>query len=1136
MKRKILYLIKMVSKNLLYGFMLQCAFLTTLLASNSEAQIKSIDKTFLRLQKKEWTIKEIFRDLESRTDYTFIFPDDLLADRPVIGLNSGRQSVNDILVQVAQNAQLGFKQVNNSIYVGERPITASNERIQITIEQVPVSGTVTDQEGMAIPGVTVIVEGTNIGTTTDIDGKYSFEVPEEKSVLIFSFIGYSSQRVTVGSRNLVDITLQEDMSSLDEVVVVGYGTQRKSDLTGALSSIKSEDLTRLSERRLDNLLQGRAAGVQVMRTEGAPGAASSIHIRGAGSIGNTEPLWIIDGVPMNPGNHFNPADIQSMEILKDAAAAAIYGARAAHGVILVTTKNGGYGEKVQVNYTNQIGVRRPRPLPNMLGTSGFIDANNRARLAAGQSPELAWANPGMLANTNWVDEVFAGSGFEQSHNLSVSGGNETAKFFTSIGYDSEDGVMINNKFERFAARANSEFKVGKRIRVGQNLLVSRTVENPTNDPGGDLLTIFRAIPIMPVRDPDNPLGGWGRAPSYFQGPNPVAAQMQNHIKNTTNRINGNMYAEVDVMKDLKVRGSLGVNYSGREGEAFREGFSYGSLSNPIASLTYQSNNSTEINTNLVATYQKTVEKHDFSIMAGYERFQQDGTGFSAIAQNFPVNFSRSFALATGAVNIEQRNSITDQYRLESIFGRINYSFNNRYLLSVNLRRDGSSRFGPANQHGVFPSFSIGWRIIEESFMNNISWLSDLKIRASYGVLGSDRIGDYIFSPTYQNNASTYAFDPTGVFGGTKVRGFYLRRFPNTEVKWEEIEQVNVGIDASFLDGKINFTTDYYIKNTADMLIGVQLPPSFGVSSTGNPESTQINIGEVENRGLELTLNYRNQFGFWNFDFTGNASWNSNEVKRLTEGQRIFAGGGGPGFSNSVAVTEAGYPIGSFFGWDAVGIFQTQEEINALNAGAQSGVYQSSETRPGDLRYRDVNEDGRITPADRTIIGNPWPRMIYGFNFNVSYKNIDFTLFLQGVQGVELFNATKSYYRTVFSDYNTSDLVFESWTPENRSEYPRLISTDPNGNYRRPSSYHVEDGSYLRVRNIQLGYSFPKSMIERLGIRNARLFLNAQNLMTFTSYEGIDPEIGGGGNTARGIDNLGQYPQTIMYSTGVQIGF
>jgi TonB-linked SusC/RagA family outer membrane protein len=1119
-------------------------------------------------QKQAVALVAVLEQLEKQHNVRFNYASQLVKDQAVEEPAAPEADLEKTLTQLLKPLGLRHEKVTNQIYGIYRvpqptkvTKTPAAERTSLREAQVDliarlglrpmqtvetaartISGTVTDEDDEALPGVNVVVKNTTVGTVTDIDGNYSLTVADDAQTLVFSSVGYLTEEVTIGNQSVINLTLQPDIQSLSEVVVVGYGTQKKSDLTGAISSVEPEDITRISERRLETALQGRAAGVQVSRSEGSPGAEASVSVRGVGSIGNTQPLWVIDGVPQNPGNFFNMNDVESIEILKDASASAIYGARAAHGVILVTTKRGSEG-KVKVNFNTSIGQRSPVNLPDMLDTEGFVRASSIARLNADGTPEPAWDNPESLPNTNWVDEVFSGRGLEQTYNLSVAGGNENANFFVSGGYDKEEGIMVDNSFERYALRANADFKIGKYIRIGESLLVSRTVNNPTADDGGDLITIFRAIPIMPVYDPTNPLGGWGTAPSYFQGPNPLGNQLQNHISEATNRVNGNVYAEIEPFEGLTLRGSVGVNVRAQRYERFSEAFSYGALSNSLNSLEHRSTDDESINTNLVLTYTKSIGKHDFTVLGGYERFQQDEVFFGADAQDFPISYSRSFALAAGAVNITERNTINDQYRLESLFGRVNYTFANRYLLTANVRRDGSSRFGPNFQYGVFPSISVGWRIVEEDFMQGASFLSDLKLRASYGILGSDRIDDYIFARTYRNNRSTYAFDATGQAGGNKERGFYLRRFPNEEVKWEQVVQTDIGLDASFLEGRFNVTADYYIKTTTDMLIGPQLPLSFGVSQNRSiPEGTPVNIGSVENRGFELALNYRERVGNWTFDITGNSAWNQNEVTKLDGEQTIPNGGGGPGYSGSIALTEVGQPIGYFFGLVADGIFESQSDIDALNATLPDGVfYQAEETAPGDLRYRDISGDGIINADDRTYLGNPWPKMIYGLNANVSYQNFDLTLFFQGVQGVDIFNATKAYYRTVFSDYNSSELVFESWTAENPTENPRLVASDPNGNFRNPSSYMVEDGSYLKLRNVQLGYNLPEALVGRIGLTNARVYVNAQNILTLTRYEGLDPELSVGGNannrnTRQGIDGLGQYPQTRLLSAGLQIGF
>ena len=1163
---------------LLFASSVQCfAFGQELASLSREANPKDRQALTAQDQAAKQELKKVLEEIGAQYQVNFIFDNQLLDQKMVVAPN-GSNSLEAGLREMLKPLGLSFKKLDDNNYIirnEERenlpirkvkshqyhdpetnlPANLANNRIgeimaktQRILDQT-ISGTVTDlTDNSPLPGVNIVAKGTTTGTVTDIDGNYQLSVPDETEVLVFSSVGYTSEEVTIGSQTVINIAMAPDIQSLSEVVVVGYGTQKKSDLTGAVSSIEPQDITRVSERRLETALQGRAAGVQVVRGEGSPGASSKVTIRGAGSIGDTDPLWIVDGVPQNPGNYFNMNDVESIEILKDASAAAIYGARAAHGVILVTTKRGAEG-KVNVNFNTSVGQRQAVRLPNMLGTGRYIEGLSEARRNANIAPEPSWANSSELPNTNWADELFDPA-IEQTYNLSVSGGNQNANFFISGAYDKEEGIMIDNYFERFSVRANSDFKIGEKIKIGESLLVSRTDENPTAEDARDLEFVYRAVPTMPVRDLNNPLGGWGQAPPYFAGSNPVGRQLQNHILNRNTRINGNVYAEIEPIKGLTLRGSFGANITARVEREFNEAFNYGQLAGGNQ-LTYLNTNDNSSNANLVLTYTKTIGDHNFTVLGGYERFRGDGIQFNARATDFPIAYAESFALATGEViNIPTRNTIDNQYRLQSFFGRINYSFANKYLLSANVRRDGSSRFGSENQYGVFPSVSVGWRIIEEGFMQSVTFLSDLKLRASYGVLGSDRIGDYIFSRTYSTDRSSYVFDASGVYGGEKDRGFYLRRFPNEEVQWEEVRQIDIGVDVGFLEGRFNLTADYYIKTTTDMLIGVQLPASFGVSrERDNPQNVPINLGEMENRGFELALNYRQNYRDWRFDISGNVAWNRNEVKSLNEDDRILRGGGGPGINGGFSLTEAGQPVSTFYGYQVEGIFQSYDEIREhADQGAspfdEEGMLLPEEalfnrTAPGDLKYRDIDEDGDIDDDDRTYIGNPWPKMAYGLNATIGYKNLDLTLFFQGVQGVDMFNASKAYYRSFYSDYNSTDLVYERWTAENPTGNPRLHANDPNGNFNNPSSYHVDDGSYLKLRNIQLGYTLPEAVISRVNLTNARIFVNAQNILTLTKYDGLDPELsdtGSSGNTRQGVDTLGQYPQTRLVSAGLQIGF
>ncbi len=1124
------------------------------------------------LQQQRIPLVDLLEAWEESYSVNFGYADQDVAEKYVTMATDQEKPLKELLEQVLPPLNLRYQELNEGFFIIHRqetnsrgvprlpknaisdeaqtygalpgPLSVSTAVQKPTIDQT-ITGQVTDiSTNQALPGVNMVVKNTTIGTVTDVEGNYRLTVPDDAETLVFSSVGYTGEEVAIGSQTVINLAMAPDIQSLSEVVVVGYGTQKKSDLTGSISSVQPEDLTRISERQLETALQGRAAGVQVARGEGSPGSGSKVTIRGAGSLGDTSPLYVIDGVPQAPGNFFNMNDVESVEILKDASAAAIYGARAAHGVILVTTKRGSAG-KTSINIRTSVGQRRAVALPNMLSTPDFIAGASEARRNAGVDLDSSWDNPQALPSTNWADELF-GSGLEQSHNLSVSGGSENATFFISGGYDKEEGIMVDNSFERYSLRANSDFKIGEGIKIGESLLISRTQENPTTQDNSDLQGLYRAVPTMPVRDPDNPFGGWGRGPSYFAGANPVAAQQQNHINNRNTRINGNVYAEVKPVDGLTLRGSFGANLEARVQRNFGEAFDYGQVAGGDG-LSYLSTDDEQFNTNLVLNYTRTVGKHNFTVLGGYEYFWRDGIQFSASANQFPIQYAESFALAAGEVNIPERTTIDDQYRLQSLFGRINYSYADKYLLTANVRRDGSSRFGPDNQYGIFPSVSVGWRIIEEDFMQNAAFLSNLKLRASYGVLGSDRIGDYLFSRTYANDRSAYVFDASGVRGGDKVLGFYLRRFPNADIQWEEVRQTNLGLDVGFLEGRLNLTADYYIKTTTRMLYSIQLPLSYGVSQDrGDPNSVPVNVGEMENRGLELAADYRYNINDWRFNISANAAWNANELLSLdTEEDEITRGLGGTSTSinGSAVITTPGQPAGTFYGYEVEGIFQSEAEVQQANDNAPNGTYQANGTAPGDLRYRDISgpdgvPDGEITADDRTFLGNPWPKLAYGLNINVGYKGFDLTLFFQGVQGVDIFNATKAYYRSFFSDYNSSDLVFERWTAENPTGNPRLNVNDPNGNFSNASSYFVEDGSYLKLRNVQLGYTLPETLLSSIRLTNVRLFVNAQNILTLTGYDGLDPEVSNGddNNTRQGVDDLSRYPQTRLISAGLQIGF
>ena len=1000
-----------------------------------------------------------------------------------------------------------------------------------------VSGTVTDAANKApLPGATVVEKGTNNGTVTNREGTYQLTLISDDAVLQVNFVGYGSREKAVDGQSVIDFSLEPDRVELDEIAVVGYGVQKRSNITGAISSVDVDEIENKSQVRLDQLLQGMSSGVFVSQNGGAPGAAPSIHIRGVGSISNTEPLWIIDGVRMSPGNHFDIDDIESIEILKDASSSAIYGAKAAHGVILVTTKSGGKG--TDINFKTSVGKRSPLNLPELLGSADFVKYKKESRLAAGMNPEPAWDD--YEHDTDWIEAYYAGSGMVQSYDFSVSHGKEDFTMYLSLGYDDEEGILIDNSYQRYSGRINSEWQITDWLTVGENLLLSSVRENPIDNFNENYSGAipYRSIPIMPIYDESNPYGGWGQAPPYFQGPNPVASQYQQHETRKYHRIDGNLFADITPLDGLSIRATVGYNYMAFLGEKFQEAFNYGAFANTINQLTYSSADDATLTANVVATYQRSFGLHNFKWMAGYEASQFQTVHFNLVGTDFPLDVARSMNLATGTFNVTDRSNIYES-RLLSQFGRFNYNYNEKYLFEANIRRDASAPiFGPENIWGIFPSFSAGWVISKEPFFENVPFISTLKIRASSGKLGSDNIGSYIYLKTYTSQFTSYAFDEQGA---NKVRGFFISKFPNEEVKWEEVNMHNIGLNMTALQNKLSFSADFYIKDTRDLLYGVPIPPSVGIAVHNfSPVNPELNIGTLRNTGVDLELGYKWRVGDYTLNASANASFMKNEMRSLSKGQYIVGGNGG-GQIGGMTRTEAGMPISSFYGYVVQQMLNSEADVFAINTYADDGTYQEGGTGPGDFMYKDISgpdgvPDGQITAEhDRVYIGNPWPKMIYGINIHLARKQLfDISLQFQGVQGVDVFNADKAYTRNFFGDYNTTPLISEAWTEEDHTQHPRNIASDPNGNFSKPSTYFVEDGSYLKLRNAQVGFNIPPRLLERLNIGRLRIFLNANNVFTITRYSGLDPEIAGS-NTSRGID-YGLYPQVRSFTGGVELNF
>lgn len=978
-----------------------------------------------------------------------------------------------------------------------------------------ITGTVISKEdNQVIQSVNVMVKGTKVGAITDANGFFSLTVPDDKSILVFSFIGFSSQEILVGKRNRIDVILEQDVKSMEQVVLVGYGTQRRSDVTGAIGSVTARDIQDEPGIQVAQALQGKIAGIQISQNSGAPGSGLLIRVRGTGTVNNAEPLYVIDGnVNSNPID-LAPDQIESIQVLKSASAAAIYGAQGANGVILITTKQGKSGKsQLDVNFSQGLQqIQRKFPVTN---ARQYATIYNEGLVNAGQQP--LYSNPDALGEgTDWQKEVFRVAPMTDV-SVSASGGSESSKFYFSAGYVNQEGILRGSSFDRVNLRINSSHNITPAIRIGQNLSASVANYKQLSEFGfgstlGNTLT---ANPEIPVKTPD---GAWGFSPTSLNSVNPLAAIFYSNDNTRRPVLNGNVYADLTILKGLVFRSQYNFNLGYSENSIFTPSYRISASNfNDIANLTENTNRFREYSWANTLTYQKAVGKHTFDVLGGITTQESYFQSISAFGAGLPAN-------ATGNVNLRYLDLSTQgnrvgggagEWGILSYLGRVNYNYNGKYFTTVNFRADGSSRFGVNNKYGYFPSFSVGWKISEENFLKDKSWVSNLMLRGGWGSLGNQNsLPNYAFATLVTPNIN-YAF------GSEVVRGQAPTGKGNPDLKWEATKETNLGLDFRGFNDKITASVDYYYKQTSDMLLQVPL-----LQYSGIQQSPYVNGGNVVNNGLELMLGYENTTAT-KFDYYVNANiaFNKNKVTQLSNtGTSIFQQLSFIGIMN---VTQIGSPIASFYGWKTDGLFQDRAEV-------QKHATQSTGTAPGDIRFVDVNGDGVINARDQTIIGNPWPKFTYGLNSGISYKGIDFKLQLQGTYGNDIYMALK--FRMEGANFFNKTLnVWENrWTgPGTSNRVPRQTTNDPNNNMRS-SEYYVEDGSYMRVRNVQIGYRLPRNVIK---LRSARIYASVQNLLTFSKYPGFDPEIGT--NRANnplyiGIDET-NYPLPRIYTIGINMG-
>ena len=995
----------------------------------------------------------------------------------------------------------------------------------VSAQQVNVSGVIKDATGETVIGASVMVKGTKTGTVTDFDGRFHVECTPG-ATLVISYIGYQTQEVKAADG--MNVVLQEAANDLNEVVVTGYTTQRKADLTGAISVVSVDDIAKQNENNPIKALQGRVPGMNIS-ADGSPSGTATVRIRGIGTLNNNDPLYIVDGIPTKAGMHeLNGNDIESIQVLKDAASASIYGSRAANGVIIITTKKGKEG-KIKVDFDGSIAVSTYAHKMKVLNAKEYGQVMWQAYVNDGMDPNtnglgyrydwgynaqgtpvlngismkkyLDDAGTTPAADTDWFDETTR-TGVIQQYNVSVSNGSDKGSSFFSLGYYKNLGIIKTSDFNRFSARMNTEYKLlkNKMLTVGEHFTLNRTSE--VQAPGGFLQNVLQFNPSLPIYTEDGnyagPVGGY---PDRY---NPVAVLERNKDNRYTYwRMFGDAYLNLNPFKDFNIRTTFGLDYSQKQQRFFTYPVTEGNVANNKNGVEAKQEHWTKWMWNAVATYNMELGKNRIDLMAGMELNRQDDIYFSGYKEGFSI-LNPDYMWPDAGTTNPQAYGGGSGYSLVSFFGKANYNYADKYMASFTIRRDGSSRFGKNNRYATFPSVSAGWRINQESFLKKASWIDDLKIRASWGQTGNQEIDNLARYTLYvsnygvnENGGQSYgtSYDIAGTNGGsTLASGFKRNQIGNDNIKWETTTQTDLGFDFAFFRNTLYGNFDWYFKKTKDILVNMP-----GIAVMGEGSSQWINAGEMENRGFEFNIGYRNQTHFGlKYDVTANISSYRNKITALPTTVAANGTFGGNGVKSVI-----GHPMGAQVGYVADGIFKSQEEID--NHATQEGA------GLGRIRWKDLTGDGKITEADQTWIYNPVPDFTYGFNIYLEYKNFDFTAFFQGVQGVDIISDLKKE-TDIWAGLNVGFLnkgkrLLDAWSTTNPDSNVPALSLSDNNNEKRVSSYWVENGSYLKLRTIQFGYNFPQTIASKLAMQRLRMYVSAQNLFTIksSSFTGVDPE-------------------------------
>lgn len=1010
-----------------------------------------------------------------------------------------------------------------------------------------VQGKIIDENGMSIPGATILIKGTTKATASDFDGNYQIKAPADGTLQI-SFIGYNTVQEPIKGRIQIDIKLKPQSQDLNEVVVVGYGSQKKSVVTGAISSIRAKDLEKIPNGRVEQALQGRVSGVTIAASSGQPGSASTIRIRGVTTFGEggNDPLWVVDGVVVDSGGigFLNQSDIESMEVLKDAASAAIYGTRAATGVILVTTKKGKAG-KISVNYNGFVGTSATAKTLDLLNATQYATVMNEKLINAGQPTRFSNVEA-LGAGTDWQKAIFNNSAFRYSNELSISGGNDVSNFYASFGIQDQQGIVATeiSNYTKKNFRLNSTHKISKIFTLGQTFGFSHQktvgIGNTNSEIGGPLSSALNLDPITPLVEMDpikangapyssNPVMRDANGNPYGISSN-VGEQMTNPLAYIKRRLGnfgwsdnlvGNAYLEATVSSHIKFRSTVGGKLTYWGDQAFTPVSYLSATENTLKNNYAQTQNkSFAWNIENIATYSNQFGNHNLTVLLGEGSYVDNiGGGSGTTMFGLPISNYRDASFNFDIPQSDRSSSTYDliEHKLTSLFSRVNYDYKEKYLFTGIIRRDGSSRFGANNKFGVFPSFNLGWNVTKEPFWKENKVIDNLKIRGGYGIVGNDAIPNFRYLSLVVGGQN-YSVGNSGVI----TTGYANLTLDNPDLKWEQTSQANIGFESKFFN-TINLTVDLYKKTTNGILRPITIPGYVGV--VANPTG---NVADMDNKGIEVELGYKKKFGEVNFSANGNIAYLKNEVTYVASSSDFIIGDADYKGYGPVTRTQVGQSYNAFYGLKTAGIFQNQAEINGYKS-TSGGLIQPN-AKPGDFRWVDYDGNGSIDDNDKHIIGNSIPKYTFGLTLNLDYKNFDLMAFAQGAAGNKIFQGLR---RLDILESNYTTKALGRWTGEGTSNnYPRLTNNDTNGNFTQMSDFYLEKGDYLRLKVVQLGYTLPTDLVSKIGASKLRFYLTAENLLTLTKYTGFDPEIGG---SVFGIDK-GVYPQARTFMFGANLQF